>query len=598
MAAWLNSRRDDYTGVHECFAAQVARVPDEVAVAHGAVRLTYRELDERANRLAHRLLELGVGPQDPVAVLLSWSPEVVVAFLAVLKAGGCYLPLHEAYPLERKRWIVDNVTTGDGGRGVGVLLADRATADRGLPDAPHVLLLDDDTALGSAPATDPGIAVDGDRLAYVMYTSGSTGHPKGVEVTHRGVLCLALDSCWDSGNHERTAMVAPYAFGVSTYEVWVPLLHGGRIVLKPAGDLDVRSLVADGAVTGLHLTAGLFRVLADEDPGCLAGVREVMTGGDVISPTAVRRVLDACPGLVVRALYGGTEMSSFAIHSPMTAPYTPGRSVPVGRPMDEVRLYVLDPDSQPVPDGEVGELHVAGPRLARGYAGRPDLTAERFVPDPFTGAEERMYRTGDLVRRTPEGLIEFVARVGDQVKIRGYLVELGEVEAVLGAIPGLANATVIAGDTELGDQRLIAYLVPETGGGVEVDQVREHALSLLPEYMVPTAYVVLDALPLTPNGKLDRKALPAPAVTGTATYRAPTTDRQRTLCRLFGEVLEVPAVGLDDSFFDLDGQSLLAMRLVGRIRAALGGDLSISDLFDAPTPAELDKRFDQAEVTR
>ncbi|GAA3000328.1 hypothetical protein GCM10010483_51620 [Actinokineospora diospyrosa] len=569
-------------------------------MAHGAVRLTYRELDERATRLAHRLLDLGVGPQDPVAVLVSWSPDVVVAFLAVLKAGACYLPLHEAYPLERMRWIVDNVTTSENttdGAGVRVLLADRATQQRGLPDAAHVVLLDDDPALDEAPTTDPGVEVDGDALAYVMYTSGSTGHPKGVAVTHRGVLCLALDSCWDSGNHERTAMVAPYAFGVSTYEVWVPLLHGGTIVLKPPGDLDVRALVSDHGVTGLHLTAGLFRVLAEEDPGCLAGVREVMTGGDVIAPTAVRRVLDACPDLVVRALYGGTEMSSFALHSPMTAPYTPGRSVPVGRPMDDVRLYLLDPDGVPVPDGEAGELHVAGPRLARGYAGRPDLTEQRFVPDPFAAPGERMYRTGDLVRRTPEGLIEFVARVGDQVKVRGYLVEPGEVEAVLGALPGLAHVAVVAGPADHGDQRLVAYLVPEPAGAT-VEQVREHARSLLPEYMVPAAYVVLDALPLTPNGKLDRAALPAPAFTGTAAYRAPTTARQRTLCTLFGEVLEVPAVGLDDSFFDLDGQSLLAMRLVGRIRAALGLELTISDLFDAPTPAQLDKRLDQAGATR
>ena len=296
-----------FGSIQERFAAQAARTPDAVAVSSGGVQLTYRELDERANRLAHRLIGLGVRPEDPVAMLLERSIHVPVAILAALKAGGFYLPLHNASPLQRMQWIMDNA-------GRPVLLADAATRQRGLPEGGALIVVDSDEQQLTQPATDPMVPASLDGLALVMYTSGSEGQPVGVGVTHRGVLEVALDSCWD-GDGRRVLMLAPLAFAVSTYELWVPLLHGGHLVLATPGEFDVGSLrrmISDEKITALHLTAGLFRLVAEEAPDCLQGVREVLTGGDVISATAVQRVLKVCPGIVVRAMYGSSEVSLFA----------------------------------------------------------------------------------------------------------------------------------------------------------------------------------------------------------------------------------------------------------------------------------------------
>jgi amino acid adenylation domain-containing protein len=575
--------------VQERFAHLVAQAPDAIAVSSPAEAVTYAELDERANRIARRLLGLGVRPEDPVMVLQERSVEMVASILAIVKAGGLYLPLHSAYPLQRLQWIADSV-------GKPVLLADAIMRERGLPDVPTVVFVDSDTELRALPGTDPQIKVGPDHLVHVLYTSGSTGDPMGVAVTHRGVLGLALDSCWDGGGQERVLMLAPYAFGVSTYELWVPLLRGGHLVLAPPGRLDVgtlRRLITEHQITAVHVTAGLFRVVADEAPGCFAGVREVLTGGDVISAKAVRQVLEACPGTAVRATYGATEMSSFITNSPMRAPYSMGPTVPVGRGMDGTRLHVLDEQLRPLPAGEVGDLYVTGDRLARGYYRRPDVTAERFVADPFTGSGQRMYRTGDQVRMRQDGLIEFVGRSGDQVKIRGYRVELAEVESVLARYQGLAHAVVVAREVTDGEKRLIAYVVPEAGEA-DIGRLRAHAAELLPEYMVPSGFVTLDSLPLTPNGKVDRKALPEPVFEGQTAFRAPQTARQEVLCSLFAEVLGVPSVGIDDSFFDLRGESLMAMRLISAIQACLGVELLMSDIFDAPTVAELDQHVARA----
>ncbi|MFJ6771070.1 amino acid adenylation domain-containing protein [Kitasatospora sp. NPDC091257] len=573
------------------FTQQALRTPDTIAVSSGEVRLSYRELDERANRLAHRLGELGVRAESPVAVLMERSADLVVAILAVLKAGGCYLPLHSAYPLPRKQWIVEHCAAP-------VLLTDEAMSRQGLPEGAEVVVVEGEKGLAGYPATDPAVPTGPDALAYVIHTSGSTGVPKGVAIAHRDALGLALDSIWADGRHERVLMVAPYAFNVSTYEFWVPLLHGGRIVVAPPGDLDVhalRRLIAEERITGIHLTAGLFRVLAEEDPGCLAGVREVLTGGDVIAPSAVQRVLEHNPALVVRAMYGATEATLFSTSAPMTAPYLATGPVGVGRPMDDVRLHVLDAGLRPVPVGGVGELHIAGRGLARGYVNRPDLTAERFVANPFDAPGERMYRTGDLVRVDRDGLLEYLGRANDQLKVMGFRVEPAEVEAVLARHPGLAHVAVVARESESGEKRLVAYYVPESDG-IEAGALRAHAVEQLPAYMVPTAFVSVPALPLTPNGKLDRRALPEP-VTG-STRRAPATERQRQLCALFAEVLEVPEIGVDDSFFELGGQSLAAMRLVSRIRAELRIPLTVTQFFDVPSVAALEGLLDRPEGER
>ncbi|MGC0372586.1 non-ribosomal peptide synthetase [Streptomyces sp. SAI-229] len=573
------------TSIQQRFAAQVSSTPDAVAVSapQDDTTLTYRELDERANRLAHRLIGLGVRPGDPVAVLMERSVEVVVALLAVVKAGAAYLPLHSAYPLARMQQITDRA-------GAPVLLTDAALRSRGLPRAGEVVEPATDPAVAAAPATDPGVACDPDAVAYVIHTSGSTGAPKGVEVTHRGVLAFTADSSWSEA-HRRILSLAPYAFGVSTYEIWVPLLRGGRVVLAPPGEPDVatvRRLLVDESITALHVTAGLFRVFAQEAPDVFAPVREVLTGGDVIAPTAVRRVLDACPDTVVRAMYGATELTAFAAHTTMTAACPPDGPVPVGRPMDGLEFRLLGPGLVPVPDGETGELYVAGDRLARGYHHDTALTDERFVTDPVG---TRMYRTGDLMRRTADGQLEFAGRVGDQVKIRGYLVEPGEVEHVLARQDGVADVAVVARDDGPGgDKRLVAYVVPGRPGGTGTDGLRAAVAALLPDYMVPAAFVVLDALPLTPNGKLDRAALPAPERPAPAPV--PETDEltpgRKVLCGLFARALGLETVGLHDSFFELGGESLQAIRLAGRIGAELGVEVSAADILSHPTVAELE----------
>jgi acyl-coenzyme A synthetase/AMP-(fatty) acid ligase/acyl carrier protein len=364
------------------------------------------------------------------------------------------------------------------------------------------------------------------------------------------------------------------------------------VVVAPEGRLDVgtlRRLIAEDGITGLHVTAGLFRVVADEAPDTFAGVREVLTGGDVIAPGAVARVLQACPDTVVRALYGATEATVFSTSSPMTAPYRAGSTVAVGRAMDGVVLHVLDERLDPVPAGTVGELYIAGVGVARGYLGRADLTAERFVANPFDGAGERMYRTGDLVRRSVDGVVEFVGRAGDLVKILGFRVELAEIEAVLATYPGIADAAVVAREVEAGERRLVAYVVPDGDAPdvLDVTALRAHVRDALPEYMVPAAFVVIDELPLTANGKVDRAALPLPTFESGSGYRAPQGPTEQILCEVFAEVLGVDQVGVEDSFFDLGGHSLLAMRLLNRIRAELGVELPISALFDTPTVAGL-----------
>ncbi len=584
----------DSNSVQERFAQVVARTPDAIAVSSPAGAVTYAELDQRANRIARRLIGLGVRPQDPVMVLQERTIDMVASILGIVKAGALYLPLHSAYPQPRLQWIADSLNRP-------VLLADAVMRERGLPEVPTVVFVDSDARLRSLPGIDPDVRTWLDHLVHMIYTSGSTGDPMGVAVTHRGVLGLALDSCWDGGSQERILMLAPYAFSVSTYELWVPLLRGGHLVLAPPGRLDVgtlRRLLTEHQISAVHVTAGLFRVVADEAPESFAGVREVLTGGDVISAKAVQQVLQACPDTVVRATYGATEMSLFITGSPMRAPYSMGPTVPVGRALDNTRLHVLDEQLRPRPAGEVGDLYVAGTRLARGYYGRPGITAERFVANPFARSGQRLYRTGDQVRMRPDGLIEFVGRAGDQVKIRGYRVELAEVESVLARYPGLAHAVVVAREAENGEKRLIAYVVPEAGQlnpvQISTDGLRAHVTELLPEYMVPSAFVTLDSLPLTPNGKVDRQALPEPAVAGPSPYRAPETARQELLCSLFAEVLGVPRVGVDDSFFDLHGESLDAMRLIGSIQDCLGVELLISDVFDAPTVAELDQQLSRA----
>ncbi|MGO1054910.1 non-ribosomal peptide synthase/polyketide synthase [Crossiella sp. CA198] len=562
----------------ELFTAQATRTPQAIALAFDGGQYSYADLEARANRLAHRLIALGVRPEQPVALLAERAPELVVAELAIVKAGGAYVPLDLRAPADRLRLVLAE-------SGARVLLTDqhRSATAAEVHSGPTIRI---DEPL-DGPAEPPTVPVHGDNLAYVMYTSGSTGTPKGVAVRHRDVSALAHDRCFRGDAHERVLLHSPTAFDAATYEVWVPLLNGDRVIVAPSGDLDVdtlRRLVTEYGITGLWLTAGLFRLIAQDAPDCLHGVREVWTGGDVVPAPAVRRVLAACPGLSVVDGYGPTEATTFATHHRIPSGSAVPDLVPIGRPQDNMRVYVLDADLHPVPPGIAGELHLAGAGLARGYLNQPGLTADRFLPDPFGPAGTRMYRTGDVVRWTAEGVLEFVGRADEQVKIRGFRIELGEIEAVLAAQPGVTEAVVLA-RADQGVKRLVAYLV---GADLDVAAIKATAADLLPDYMVPAAFLLLDRLPLSRNGKLDRRALPAPdfAALAQTGYVAPRTETEQVLAQVWAEVLGLPRVGAADNFFALGGDSILSIQVVSRARQA-GLGLMPRDLFRAQTIADL-----------
>ncbi|MFB8083094.1 amino acid adenylation domain-containing protein [Streptomyces sp. NPDC056013] len=577
----------------QLFAAQAARTPDAVAVTCGGERLTYADLDRRANRLAHRLIAEGVRPGSRVVLFLERSLEAVVAILAVVKAGAVYVPLDTRYPADRIELIVRM-------SGGSLFLTDRDIADLELPSDAQIMTLTQ-AAVPDLPDTAPEVDVHPEQLAYAMFTSGSTGVPKGVAVTHRNITELAADTRFTGDAHRRVLLHSPLAFDATTYELWAPLLSGGTLVVAPPGLLDtaaLASVLAAESITGLWLTVGLFRLVAEEDPGAFAGLGEVWTGGDVVPPEAVRRVMDACPNLTVVNAYGPTETTTFATSHEIHRPFDYDGALPIGRPIDNTRLYVLDEHLGLLPAGVQGELYIAGTGLAQGYLDRPALTAERFVADPYGPPGSRMYRTGDLVRWSRQGEIEYLGRADQQVKLRGFRIEPGEIESALVAHDSVAQAAVIVREDRPGDKRLVAYLVGHGGTAPDPDALRAHADGLLPDYMVPSAFVALDALPLTSNGKLDRRALPEPAATPVSSGRQPRNPREEVLCGLFADVLGVPAVTIDDDFFRLGGHSLLATRLISRIRTALGAELPVPTLFENPNVAALAERLDRAETAR
>ncbi len=586
LTGWNDAHREPVDGtIPGLFAEQARRTPDAPAVLADDVVLTYAELDARANRLAHRLIGFGVLPEQPVGLLVERSADLVVAELAVVKAGAAYVPLDGRAPAERMRRVLAE-------SGVIAVITDHANEEVATSiHTGQLLVLGGD----ESGAPDPGVAVHPDQLAYVMHTSGSTGTPKGVAVRHRDVVALALDSRFDGGAHDRVLLHSPSAFDASTYELWVPLLRGGRVVVARPGDVDadaIRHAVTAHGVTAIWLTAGLFRLVAQEAPEAFSGLREVWTGGDVVPAAAVRGVLDACPGLTVVDGYGPTETTTFATSFPMTDDVPD--VIPVGRPLDGMAAYVLDDELRPVPVGVPGELFLAGAGVARGYLGQPGLTAERFLPDPFGPRGSRMYRTGDVARwrtaggagnEAEPGFVEFVGRTDDQVKIRGFRVETGEVDALLVRHPGVAQAITVARSDD-GRKQLVAYLVLTTD--VDHADLRAWLARELPDYMVPSAFVALDALPLSGNGKVDRRALPAPEArpVGADRHVEPTTPVERELARVWAEVLRVDRVGIEDNFFELGGDSILSIQLVSRARRA-GLRLSSKDVFLHPTIAQL-----------
>ena len=591
----------------ELFQVQAASTPDSVAVMCGDASVSYGELNAASNRLARLLVAHGAGPGSVVAVAIERSPLLVTALLAVVKAGAAYLPVDPSYPAERVTLMLADTApvlllTETGARqvldtgAVPVLVADGA--------GPAAIQADlDDGDLGDADRH--GVLAPG-YPAYVMYTSGSTGVPKGVVVPHAAVDRLVRDSGFiELGDADVVAQLAPVSFDAATFEVWGALVSGATLALGPTGPLSAAELgrfLTTCRVSVLWLTAGLFDEVARADATVFAGLRCLLAGGDVLSVGACRAVLDRVPRIRLVNGYGPTENTTFTTtHLVRAEDLAGGAAVPVGAPIADTRVLVLDQRLEPVPVGVAGELYAAGAGLAVGYAERPGLTADRFVACPFGTVGERMYRTGDLARWIAGGVIEYLGRADDQVKIRGFRVEPGEVEAVLAACPAVAQAAVVVREDVPGDKRLIGYIVPAedtadaTGEGGLVGLVRAFAVSRLPGYMVPAAVVVLDGLPLTVNGKLDRRALPAPDYAAGSAGRGPVTVREEIICAAFAEVLGLDRVGAEDNFFQLGGHSLLAVSLAERLRER-GLPVAVRTLFAAPTAAGLAVAVGQSEV--
>ncbi|WP_158632479.1 non-ribosomal peptide synthetase [Verrucosispora sp. FIM060022] len=572
--------------VHEAFQEQARRTPDHIAVTFGEQRISYAELNRRANLLAHRLIAAGVTPQSTVGVLMHRGADLIAASLAVLKCGAAYVPVGTTLPPARVRTIMTDSAAP-------VLLVDRHAETNPALDAERehgTVIVPFDGPTGGRD-DDPNLPLDDRSLMYVMFTSGSTGRPKGVGVTHHNVRELAADRCWNAAHHRRMLVHSNYGFDSSTYEMWVPLLLGGELVIASGEGADLAELadtITRHQITAAYFTMGLFHIMADEGLDTLARLEEVWTGGDTASPAAMQRVLDHCPNTVVVHSYGPTEVTFASHHQRFDTNRSEFPGIHLGRPLDNNRTYVLDEHLNPVPPGATGELYLAGDQVARGYLGRPGLTAERFVADPYDPNGARMYRTGDLVAWTSQGRLRFIGRADGQVKIRGFRIEPAEIEATIGEDPGIGQVAVIVREDRPGDKRLVAYVVPTQAAAPRDWEatVRQLTARTLPDFMVPNAVVVLDQLPVTANGKLDRRALPAPQQ-GQRSGRAPRTPDEHLMCGLFAETLDVAAVSVDDNFFELGGHSLLATKLVSRIRDTLGLDIRVRDLFDRPTVAGL-----------
>ncbi|MDM4143285.1 non-ribosomal peptide synthetase, partial [Mycobacterium sp. FLAC0960] len=551
------------------FAAQVGRTPDAVAVVCGGRSLTYRELDEAANRLAHLLVGCGVGRGGVVAVLLSRSVEAIVAILAVLKSGAAYLPIDPGLPGGRVEFMLS-----DAAARVAVTTADLVERLDGL-DLTVVDVADPVVAVQSSTAPPGPLAGD---VAHVIYTSGTTGVPKGVAVTHRNVTQLfdGLDLGFVLSAEQVWTQCHSYAFDFSVWEIWGALLHGGRLVVVPEvvarSPQEFHALLVREGVTVLTQTPSAAGLLPTEGLDCAA----LVVGAEPCPPELVERW---APGRVMVNVYGPTETTMWASKS---VPLSPGPGAPpIGAPVTHAAFFVLDGWLRPVPVGVVGELYVAGDGVGVGYWGRPGLSASRFVACPWV-AGARMYRTGDLVRWGADGQLRYVGRADEQVKVRGYRIELGEIRTALTALDGVAQAAVVVREDRVGERRLVGYVT----GAADPADIRARLGQRLPPYMVPAAVVVLEALPLTLNGKLDTRALPAPDYQGQG-YRAPQTALEEILAGVYAQILGIERVGVEDSFFDLGGDSLSAMRLVSALNAELDADLNVRSLFEAPTITQL-----------
>ncbi|MEQ9407226.1 MAG: amino acid adenylation domain-containing protein [Fuerstiella sp.] len=625
LVEWNNTARDYPRDqcIHELFEAQVARTPDAVAVEFRDVCVTYAELNARADQLSYHLSAAGVRASDFVGLSVDRSVEMVVALLGILKAGGAYVPLDADLPPARLRqliaeaglrWIVTTEQTAASLRAV--------PADVSGPSAPQLILLEDVPA--DVPSdTDPALMTAGpsnerDGLtamspAYVNYTSGSTGEPRGVVVPHRGVVRLVKSVDYVSLTPDETLLhLSTISFDASTFEIWGALLNGGRLVVMPPGQpslAEIGEAIRRHHVTTLWLTAGLFHLMVDEHLDDLRPLRQLLAGGDVLSPEHVSRARRALPNCRLINGYGPTENTTFTCCYTIDDEPDPGRSIPIGRPISQTTVYLLDSQQQPVPAGAVGELYTGGDGLALGYLNHPDLTAEKFIPHPFSDdPDSRLYRTGDLGRLLPDGNIQFLGRTDHQVKLRGYRVELGEIEATLRQLPEVQDAVVLANITASGDRQLVAFFVPDMPSHNSVDDdgssekacvsgsiLRSRLAEKLPCYMVPTQYHAVQDLPLTANGKVDRRALAERSLDQVEAGEGPKTALEQQLAEIWQQLLPVDKISRDANFFELGGHSLLAAKLVTRIEKDIGCHLSIANVLQCPTIATQARFIDDSD---
>jgi len=576
--------------IHHLFEAQAVQTPEAIAVISGDEQLTYLELNQRANQVAHYLKRYGVGPETLVGICMERSLDMIISLMAILKTGAGYVPLDPTYPRERLAFIAEDAQ-------VSILLTQNKLLEA-LPEVDaQIINLDKDwSAILQESQVNVASGVTGDNVAYVMYTSGSTGKPKGVVVLHRGVCNYLLwrKSYFPLTDTDRVLQKTSFGFVDSVWELFEPLMVGAQLIMaEPNRHQDPAYLVkfiVEKKITAADFIPSLLYLFLDE-PGVekCTSLRRVTTGSETVTVDLQARFFTRLKANLYN-LYGPTE-ASIASTCWTCQPDDVKRNVPIGRPIANTHIYLLDKYLQPVPIGLPGEVHIGGLGLARGYLNRPELTAEKFINNPFSDdPEARLYKTGDLARYLPDGNIEFLGRIDHQVKIRGYRIELGEVEAFVKQYPFVQEAATIVREDRPGDKRLVAYIVPVSEQEINVSQLRNYLKEKLPEYMIPSAFVTLDALPLTPNGKLDRKALPAPQTTRpelVEAFVAPEGPVEEMLAEIWQKVLKVDKIGTNDNFFELGGHSLLAVQVVSRLLADYEVVLPLYRLFDTPTIAEL-----------
>ncbi|MBN3889028.1 MAG: non-ribosomal peptide synthetase [Nostoc sp. JL31] len=596
LIEWNHTQTDypQQACIHQLFEAQVEKTPDAVALNFNNQHLTYQDLNSRANQLAKHLQSLGVGTEILVGICIERSLEMVVALLAILKTGGAYVPLDPGYPQERLAFMLSDTQ-------VSVLLTQKELVAKLPTHTAFVICLDTDwNTIAQNKKDNLSTSVTADNLAYVMYTSGSTGTPKGVSVIHRGVVRLVKETNYAQLTSEEVILqLAPISFDASTFEIWGCLLNGGRLVIYPPNTPSLEELgqiIQQYQITTLWLTAGLFQLIVDEKIDALKSLRQLLAGGDVLSVPHVQKFLQTVENCQLINGYGPTENTTFTCCHPIKAPLQPHVSIPIGRPIANTQVYILDQNLQSVSIGEAGELYIGGDGLARGYLNRPELTTEKFITHSFdNNLATRLYKTGDLARYLPDGNIEFLGRIDNQVKIRGFRIELGEIEREIAQHPDVREIVVLARQDEVGEKQLTAYIVPHYNSGYTHNKLRGFLQQRLPNYMVPSAFVMLESLPLTANGKVDRHKLPVPSRERPQleqAYIAPQSDLERLLVGILSELLKIDRVGIDDNFFDLGATSISILQVAARIKQELGIELPAVKLFQYSTIGSLANYLD------